>query len=564
MTVPIVCCGRRAALAACAAVGLLFASCGDDAAQGLQRPNFVLITIDTLRADHVGCYGYFRDTTPSIDALARESVVFDAAYAAMATTLPSHASMLTARYPLEHGILANIMHGGKPFGWKGGMVSFAQVARDAGYATAGFVSAAPLKAPSGIGSGFDTWSEPKSDQVERRAGETMEDVLPWLAKQGEQPFFLWVHFYDPHWPHRAPAPFDTQFDSDAPDAQLEQWIAARGIGDSAVRSNGNKTTATRDAINNYCAEVRYADSQVGVLLDALRKRGLYDESVVILTADHGEGLNQHDWSAHGLVWDEQLRVPLMMRFPTEANVAPRRVDRLVSLIDMFPTALGRVAPLSTSKERDFLALATGVDVLDPTYQERPLFGQRTGREIAESEDPGEMYAVTTKDWKFIHEPEVGDQLFDRRADPFELVNVIDKEPDAARKIGGLSESMRVQQAKRGAELGEAKAGEVDTALQAQLQKLGYAGGDDGRGEARQDERAGSESRPRKKSGVRKLIEQLGASEWEQRRDAALELGKLEAHGDAVLAALETATHDEREEVRVAAAATLAALRAAVK
>lgn len=461
---------------------LLTAACGVEEPAGPSgaelplRPNIVLVTIDTLRADHLGCYGYFRDTSPRIDGFAKEGVVFDAAYATMATTLPSHASILTARYPLEHGILANLMHGGKPFGWKPGMVSFAQVAKEAGYATAGFVSAAPLKQQSGIAEGFDTWSEPA--QVERAAGETLADVLPWLRSSAVQPFFLWVHFYDPHWKHRAPPPFDRLFHGDEEAAELDRWIAERGIGDSAVRTNARKTTETRAAINDYCGEVRYADDQFGVLLDELKKLGLYDDAIVVLTADHGEGLNQHDWTAHGLVWEEQLRVPLVMRFPASAAVAPRQVSQIVSLIDLLPTVLAHMQPLTTPLALQFLEQATGVDALAPDYAERPVFGQRTEREMAE--DPGEMYAVTTRNWKYIHEPDVGDKLFDRRTDPHELVNVLEREVDTSKRVHSLMQVMMVEQKIRGDSLGEAEAGELDPELLEQLRKLGYMGGDDGR------------------------------------------------------------------------------------
>ncbi len=454
---------------------------GDGERETKPRSNIVLITIDTLRADHLGCYGYFRDTSPNIDALAKESVVFDQAYAVMATTLPSHASMLTARYPLEHGILANMMHGGKPFGWKEGMLSIAQVAKDSGYATAGFVSAAPLKSASGIAAGFDTWSEP--DGVERQAEETMKDVLAWFETKPREPYFLWVHFYDPHWKHRAPAPYDTMFHSDEPDPKLEAWLAERQVGEAAKRSNARKTTQTRKAINDYCGEVRYTDNQVGILLERLRRDGDLDRSVLMLTADHGEGLNQHDWTAHGLVWDEQLRVPLILRFPPAAQVTPRRVDKLVSLVDMFPTVLARIEPLGARSQRDFLAQSTGTDVLSPKFVERPLFAQRTGRELAE--DPGEMYALTTREWKYIHEPEVGDKLFDRRKDPFELENLAEREQQTAVRVHDMTMVMIRGQKARGEAMGDAQAGEMDPKLLEELKKLGYLGGDDGRSAAQE-------------------------------------------------------------------------------
>ena len=470
---PLQCTRAWAHVLIAAATAFLGACSGADEGPRLEHPNLVLITIDTLRADHLGTYGYFRDTTPNIDALARESVVFDAAYATMATTLPSHASMLTSRYPLEHGILANVMHGGKPFGWKPGMLSFAQVAKDAGYRTAAFVSSSPLKRQSGIDAGFDDWSEPVA--AHRKAEETLADVLPWLEARPPEPFFLWVHLFDPHWPYDAPPPFDKRFHSDELDPELEAWIAARGLPESAMRAN--ETVETREALDAYCGEVAYTDQEVGRLLDALRANGLLDKSIVTLTADHGEGLNQHDWHGHGLVWEEQLRVPLIIRFPAAARQAPRRVASIVSLIDLVPTLLGRVEPWSTPSWTQYFAHASGVDALAPAFAERAVYAQRSGREM--ERDPGEMYTITTPQWKYIHQPEVGAFLFDRRKDPFELDNLAGRERDEADREHRLTMILRDVQMRRGEMLGEATAGEADERLLAELRALGYMGGEEG-------------------------------------------------------------------------------------
>jgi arylsulfatase A-like enzyme len=178
------------------------------------------------------------------------------------------------------------------------------------------------------------------------------------------------------------------------------------------------------------------------------------------------------------VWDEQLRVPLVMRFPKAAGVAPGRASQLVSLIDMMPTALGRVQSFDTPKWREFFKLATGVDALAADFEERPVFAQRTGRELAE--DPGEMYAITTPRWKFIHEPEVGDKLFDRSADPHELQDLAAKDAQQSAAQRRQMQLMMDLQKRRGAELGPAEAGEMDPELLRQMQALGYLGGEDGR------------------------------------------------------------------------------------
>ena len=435
----------------------------------LDRPNLVLISIDTLRADHVGSYGYFRDTTPHIDRFAGGAVKFERCYATMATTLPSHASMLTGLYPIEHGILANLVHGGRLFGWSEQMVSFAQILRDDGYATAGFIGAAPLKSATGISLGFSHWSEPKGR--ERRAEEVIDEALPWLAEHAPERFFLFVHLYDPHWRHKPPEPWRSQFETDD---ELEEWIAARAIPEEAVRSQGVLVADTRFEINRYDGEIAYTDDQVGRLFEKMRELQLFRSTIVILTSDHGEGLNQHDWASHGLVWDEQLRVPLLIRFPGLMRSLPRRFEPTMSLIDLFPTVMGRMTDFDTPLAERFLEQATGVDVLAADFEERPVFSQRTGREVAE--DPGAMYSLTGRDWKFIHEAEAGYMLFDRSADPHELENLVEVRPAMAEEAREKLRASMDEQAARGEPFATSESGPLDPAHLQELRELGYLGG----------------------------------------------------------------------------------------
>ncbi len=457
-----------------ATLALALAGCSDGSA-GLDHPNVILISVDTLRADHLGCYGYFRDTSPNIDRLAAESIVFERAYATMATTLPSHASMFTGRYPLEHGILANLVHGGRLFGWKKDMLSFAQVAKDEGYTTAGFIGAAPLKSATGISLGFDHWNEP--ELRERIAEEMVDEVVPWLEDHARERLFLFVHFYDPHWKHKPPEPYRSLYESDD---ELDAWLAERGIAESAVRSQGVVVSNTRREVNRYCGEIAYTDAQLGVLFDELRRLDLWDDSIVILVSDHGEGLNQHDWASHGLVWEEQLRVPMLIRLPGGRGDLPARFEPLVSLVDLFPTVMARMRPYRTPLARQFLAQATGVDVLAPDFTARPVFAQRTKREVAK--DPGTMYALTGEDWKFIHEPELGSHLYDRRADPHERKNLAAELPDRAAEARDLLFSTLDEQTRRGDLLESGDGTELDADTLRQLQELGYAGGAEDEGD----------------------------------------------------------------------------------
>ena len=204
---------------------------------GEDAPNLLIITIDTLRVDHLGCYGYFRNTTPNIDKLAKESVVFDHCLAPMAQTLPAHMSIFTGVYPREHGIVANLSQtrdptrrglDGKPLRMlyqpSPILKTFATVVGGAGYTTAAFVSAEPVKREGGLAEGFQTWNEPEGRR--RSAEGTNESFFAWLDEDLKQPFMVWIHYFDPHTSYDPPPPYDTMFQSDE---RLDVYMNEHGI-----------------------------------------------------------------------------------------------------------------------------------------------------------------------------------------------------------------------------------------------------------------------------------------------------------------------------------------------
>lgn len=455
--------------------------CRSEGDEALQH-NIVLIVIDTLRADHLGCYGYFRDTSPNIDAFAEEAIFFEQAYAPMATTVPSHASLFTGLYPLEHGILANTMHGGQAFGSRATIKAVAEIARGNGYVTAAFISAAPLKRPCGLDAGFDTYDEPR--EVLRTARQTTKRTLAWLDQYAGERFFLFVHYFDPHFPYQPPRRFGAMFPTDE---ELERYLAERDVARVIQPSlcRGSVPTVTRRATNYYDGEIRFCDKHLGRLLESLRQRGLWDKSVIIVTSDHGEGLNQHDWPAHGRTWNEQVHVPLLMRFPGQREDLPKRFAPLVSLIDVFPTVLGQLKP---AWAKAFLEQARGVDVLAPDFQPRPVLSQRSARDCGEYGGP--LYALTSDQWRYHYVDEQEELLFERFIDPHEL-------DDVAASTPGLAERMRHQTLGLVAELkehGESFGPETTTPLQLdeqlrrEMEALGYLSGPSDYEEA-EDEKA---------------------------------------------------------------------------
>lgn len=284
----------------------------------------MLLTIDTLRADRLGAYGYFRDTSPVFDALARQSLLFERCMAPMATTFPSHLSLLTSTWPGETGALANVSAGGAPSVSNDRLRSLAEILAAAGYQTGAFVSATPLKAYSGLDAGFHRFDQPEGDH--RSGRETDQRALAGLESLDPQrPLFLWVHYFEPHAPY-APDPDVTVPQADA--ALAAQYLTVRGI---------EASTEAVDLQDRYDREIRSADQAVGALLSALGERLESGEHVLVIVGDHGEGLGQHGEAEHGGLWDEQLRVPLLIRAP---GVAPARIREPVALVDVIPTLMG--------------------------------------------------------------------------------------------------------------------------------------------------------------------------------------------------------------------------------
>lgn len=422
-------------------------------------PDIVVITLDTLRADHLRAYGYYRDTAPALEALAAESVVFERAIAPMSTTLPSHTSLFTAVYPDEHGVLANVLDGGMRFVPSDSLVSFASYASSIGYHTAGFVSAAPLKKGTGIERGFAHWDEP--ERAERKAEETTDAALRWLGEPRDGAVFLWVHYYDIHGPYRPPAAYRDRF---ATDEALLEWMADRRIRELVTQGRGRVDVARRH--NRYDGEIAYVDDQVDRLLDALRGGPRWDETVILVVSDHGEGLYQHGEKAHGDVWHEQVHIPAFLRVP---GTPPGRVPHVVSMIDLLPTMLARV---DLPNEPAFLAQATGRDALAPDWTPRPALSRRSDRHVTEF-GRHVQYALTTEQWKYIRPDGMPARLYGLERDPHEQWDVLDAYPEARRELDGTLDRMLEAQRRKGEAHGAGRTEQVGADVVNQLAELGY-------------------------------------------------------------------------------------------
>jgi arylsulfatase A-like enzyme/Flp pilus assembly protein TadD len=266
------------------------------------RENLLLITIDTLRADRLSCYDSTHVRTPNIDSLAQKGVLFSRAFANTPTTLPSHASILLGITPLRHGV-----HDNYNFVVHEELLTLAEHLKNHGYSTGAIIGAHPLDSRFGLNQGFDTYdddynrlSSQKFAHGERPADDVTRKAIDWL-KGRESPWFLWTHFYDPHDPYEPPEPFKTEF-RDRP----------------------------------YDGEAAFVDAELGKLLDHMKAKNLLKNTLIVLTSDHGESLEEHGEKTHGyFAYNSTIWVPLIIAKP---DGSPRRVEQYVSHIDIFPTA----------------------------------------------------------------------------------------------------------------------------------------------------------------------------------------------------------------------------------
>ena len=405
---------------------------GDLAAPPTQGPNILLITLDTTRADRLGCYGSSAGLTPNLDALALKGAVFERAIAQASVTPVSHASILTGLNPYSHGL--RVMHGTSSNRLADAQVTLAEVLEEAGYQTAAFVSAFPVTERFGLHQGFDIFDDDfgeadrdkavrsngvvNTGRVQRRAADTTDLALAWLGGCG-QPFFFWAHYFDPHDPILLPPKKFRQSIHMPPEAKTDQRVRLRTI---------------------HEAEVRYMDLHIGRLLDELERTGLADEMVIVVVADHGEGLGDHDWWTHGILYQEQVRVPLIIRAPGKAG--GRRIQHLARTIDIMPTVLdlAGVDP-EAGPAMDGLSLVPqlegqAVDRRRVAYSDSVnmlTYGFAEG--ITDRKDEV-LFAVLDWPWKLIyHYKRPSDsELYNLADDPGELHNLLPTQQDQARRL----------------------------------------------------------------------------------------------------------------------------------
>lgn len=399
-----------------------------------QKYNILLITIDTLRADRLNCYGFEDIKTPNIDALAESGTLFTNATAHVPLTLPSHTSILTGNFPSYHGV-----HDNGGFRVLKSQITLAETLSKNGFATAAFVGAFVLDSTWGLNQGFGTYYDnfdlSKEERiglgaVQRNADEVYTNATQWLDRHRNERFFLWTHFYDPHTPYEPPKEYSELYPN-----------------------------------RPYIGEIAYTDSVVGKLLDYFDQHALREKTVILLTGDHGESLGEHRESTHAFfVYDATLSVPLILSAP-QSELRGKKVLQQARSVDIMPTLL-QMAGVSVPESvqgRSLLHLILDSSKLDPPpsyaecYYPQYHFGW------------SRLLSLRDERFKYIDTPQP--ELYDLKKDPKELTNVYAEKKDIAQRM--KLELRKVENLK--AQEAVMEPGEIDDETHEKLAALGYVG-----------------------------------------------------------------------------------------
>jgi choline-sulfatase len=402
--------------------------------------NLILVTLDTVRADHLGCYGHAGDPSPTIDRLAREGLKFDMAIAQAAVTPVSHASILSGRNPQGHGL--RVIHAQTGYKLPDTVPTLATLLQESGWNTAAYLSSFTVSEHFGLQRGFDVFDTgllpAPSDLIspgkkgfwtwdvasnQRRADATTDKALEWL--QGvQEPYFLWLHYWDPH--DRRILPPDDVMDRFPPSEEGEE----------------------QKNIAIYDSEIYFVDLQLQRIFAALEASGQTDNTMIVLTADHGQGLGEHGWWFHRLLYQEQIHIPLIVKIP--GGPSGVTVSELVRSIDIFPTVLetlGVAVPPDIDGE-DLLDLVDGEAPAPRHAYADALNLYDLNSRMVEKRRPNDdlLYSVIEYPWKLIYRSRRPDEseLYNLESDPDEVINLYASEPgqvdrlvEALHELGGF-------------------------------------------------------------------------------------------------------------------------------
>jgi arylsulfatase A-like enzyme/cytochrome c-type biogenesis protein CcmH/NrfG len=393
----------------------------------------ILISIDTIRADRLGCYGYEQLTTPHIDRFATQAFVFENCFSNMPLTLPSHCSMLTGLLPPTHGVQDNLNST-----LSDSVVTLAELLKEQGYHTYGIIAADVLKRDFGLDQGFDVYDDAFEDETGkeqfipmRPGNEISTHAIKWLRDNKDKKKFMFIHFYDPHDPYRPPAPYDKQFK------------------------------------HAYDGEIAFTDHCISQILDTLKSLRLYDDSLIVITGDHGELLGEHGESLHGyFIYHNVLRVPLLIKPAGKGHDENRTIKDNTNLIDIAPTLLSQSG-------LDIPSDMQGTDLSEYFVNKQHRISGRTifNESLYPTKYNGNtLLGIICDQWHYIQTTRP--ELYNHVEDPGELTNLIDKYPHRARML----QDQLKQIVEASVRTDRKNSVDVNSQLLRNIETLGYVGG----------------------------------------------------------------------------------------
>jgi arylsulfatase A-like enzyme len=417
------------------------------------RPNVIILGIDTFRGDHASHNGYQRKTCPNIDSIGKKGIVFTNAFSTTSWTLPAFHSILTGLYSRSNGVFMINNSLDKSY------ITLAELLKNQGYKTAGFISGDFLKSPYGFNQGYDLYNESVSRRagIESQANITSDKLtklaLPWIRKNQINKFFLFIHYWDPHYDYIPPDPYDTVFDPD-----YQGTIDGRNFKHSEAIHPQMPKRDFDHIIALYDGEIAWTDKHIGKLLSSLQEWHLDKETIVIVVADHGEGFFDHGQRTHGsTLYNEEIQIPLIFYIPSLE--LSKTIEHSVSIVDIVPT-LCDLLNINHPKGTD------GTSLL-------PIIN--SNRDWTRGEVYAELWhkliAVIRDDWKLIHNTKTGEfQLFDLNNDDGEKNNLIQIDTHKAEEMKQMVLNFLQKKKTLAAKSDKTK---LDEQTLEQLKSLGY-------------------------------------------------------------------------------------------
>ncbi len=451
--------------------------------QGIEKPNIILITLDTTRADHLPCYGYSGVKTPHLDALAKEGIVFEQCTASSPLTLPSHTSIMTGLYPTYHGVRVNANAAVSQ-----DHLTLAELFAQQGYQCGAFIASFVLDGRWGLNQGFHHYDdrlefgkqlELNIAMVQRPGNEVVDAALSWLENQGGRSFFTWIHLYDPHIPYEPPEPYLSEYN-----------IGQFGL---------------------YDGEIAFMDEQIGRVVTWLREKGLTGKTLLALIGDHGEGLGDHNEWEHGyFIYDYAVQVPLLIVTPF-GDFQGKRVSSQVRTIDLYPTLLEMVG-IEVPEENQGESLLDMLFHPDKTIESYAYCESFTPK-IHYNWSP--LHSLRTPRYKYIAAPRA--ELYDLENDPGELANIFEASPGLARKF---KEELDRMIEKTSLEAPQPETANIDQETLRRLAALGYIGAPVS---TKARKTSGALADPKDKQQIFELIQRAGGLITQEEYDQSAEI-----------------------------------------